>query len=172
MILWSFTMLFGLVVLYRRCRGMAYKLNATQFSSLQMWACALGHMEAAVVLYKWDRRALVIPDSLGRLPLAIARSRGHTKLAECLESLQREEQQSGALNTTPSMPFSPSTEASASEGWMNVWGSETSSVGLKGSNITSSASSSSSGENWKLSFYLDRQPSTVFYVHVELRITY
>lgn len=148
---------------------MAYKLNATKFSSLQMWACALGHMEAAVVLYKWDRRALAIPDSLGRLPLAIARSRGHTKLAECLESLQREEQQSGALNTTPSMSFSPSTEASASEGWMNVWGSETSSLGLKGSNITSSASSSSSGENWKRSFYLDRQPSTVFRVHVELR---
>lgn len=136
-----------------------------------MWACALGHMEAAVVLYKWDRRALAIPDSLGRLPLAIARSRGHTKLAECLESLQREEQQSGALNTTPSMPFSPSTETSAAEGWMNVWGSETSSVGLKGSNITSSASSSSSGENWKLSFYLDFQSSTVFHVLVELRKT-
>uniref|UniRef100_A0A8C1ZIM5 Calmodulin binding transcription activator 1b n=1 Tax=Cyprinus carpio TaxID=7962 RepID=A0A8C1ZIM5_CYPCA len=112
-------------------------LNVDHFSCTPlMWACALGHMEAAVVLYKWDRRALAIPDSLGRLPLAIARSRGHTKLAECLESLQREEQQSGALNTTPSMPFSPSTETSAAEGWMNVWGSETSSVGLKGSNIT------------------------------------
>uniref|UniRef100_A0A8C1XIU3 Calmodulin-binding transcription activator 1 n=1 Tax=Cyprinus carpio TaxID=7962 RepID=A0A8C1XIU3_CYPCA len=136
-------------------------LNVDHFSCTPlMWACALGHMEAAVVLYKWDRRALAIPDSLGRLPLAIARSRGHTKLAECLESLQREEQQSGALNTTPSMPFSPSTETSAAEGWMNVWGSETSSVGLKGSNITSSASSSSSGENWKLSFYLDFQSST------------
>lgn len=117
-----------------------------------MWACALGHMEAAVVLYKWDRRALAIPDSLGRLPLAIARSRGHTKLAECLESLQREEQQSGALTTTASMPFSPSTEASAAEGWMNVWGTETSSVGLKDSSITCSASSSSSGENWNLLF--------------------
>uniref|UniRef100_A0A672P7G8 Calmodulin-binding transcription activator 1 n=1 Tax=Sinocyclocheilus grahami TaxID=75366 RepID=A0A672P7G8_SINGR len=68
-------------------------LNVDHFSCTPlMWACALGHMEAAVVLYKWDRRALAIPDSLGRLPLAIARSRGHTKLAECLESLQREEQ--------------------------------------------------------------------------------
>uniref|UniRef100_A0A8C1LEK9 Calmodulin-binding transcription activator 1 n=1 Tax=Cyprinus carpio TaxID=7962 RepID=A0A8C1LEK9_CYPCA len=114
-------------------------LNVDHFSCTPlMWACALGHMEAAVVLYKWDRRALAIPDSLGRLPLAIARSRGHTKLAECLESFQREEQQSGALTTTPSMPFSQSTEASAAEGWMNVWGTETSSVGLKESNITSS----------------------------------
>ncbi|XP_067243877.1 calmodulin-binding transcription activator 1 isoform X3 [Chanodichthys erythropterus] len=120
-------------------------LNVDHFSCTPlMWACALGHMEAAVVLYKWDRRALAIPDSLGRLPLAIARSRGHTKLAECLESLQREEQQSGALTTTASMPFSPSTEASAAEGWMNVWGTETSSVGLKESSIPSSASSSSS----------------------------
>ncbi|XP_073773140.1 calmodulin-binding transcription activator 1 isoform X9 [Danio rerio] len=120
-------------------------LNVDHFSCTPlMWACALGHMEAAVVLYKWDRRALAIPDSLGRLPLAIARSRGHTKLAECLESLQREEQQSGALTTTPSMPFSPSTEASAAEGWMNVWGAEATSVGLKESNIASSASSSSS----------------------------
>ncbi|XP_039529420.1 calmodulin-binding transcription activator 1 isoform X4 [Pimephales promelas] len=115
-------------------------LNVDHFSCTPlMWACALGHMEAAVVLYKWDRRALAIPDSLGRLPLAIARSRGHTKLAECLESLQREEQQSGALNTTASMPFSTSTEASAAEGWMNVWGTE-----LKDSSITCPASSSSS----------------------------
>uniref|UniRef100_A0A8C2FV37 Calmodulin-binding transcription activator 1 n=1 Tax=Cyprinus carpio TaxID=7962 RepID=A0A8C2FV37_CYPCA len=104
-------------------------LNVDHFSCTPlMWACALGHMEAAVVLYKWDQRALAIPDSLGRLPLAIARSRGHTKLAECLESFQREEQQSGALTTTPSMPFSQSTEASAAEGWMNVWGTETSSI--------------------------------------------
>lgn len=114
-----------------------------------------------MVLYKWDRRALAIPDSLGRLPLAIARSRGHTKLAECLESLQREEQQSGALTTTANMPFSPSTEASAAEGWMNVWGTETSSVGLKESSIPSSASSSSSGESFIL-------PSKVFNEHVEL----
>ncbi|XP_051528516.1 calmodulin-binding transcription activator 1-like isoform X3 [Myxocyprinus asiaticus] len=120
-------------------------LNVDHFSCTPlMWACALGHMEVAVVLYKWDRRALAIPDSLGRLPLAIARSRGHTKLAECLESLQREEQQSGALATTPSIPFSPSAEASAAEGWMNVWGTETASVGLKESSITSSASISSS----------------------------
>uniref|UniRef100_A0A3B4C4G4 Calmodulin-binding transcription activator 1 n=1 Tax=Pygocentrus nattereri TaxID=42514 RepID=A0A3B4C4G4_PYGNA len=119
-------------------------LNVDHFSCTPlMWACALGHMEAAVVLYKWDRRALAIPDSLGRLPLATARSRGHTKLAECLENLQREEQQQqqqpGTLTTTPSMPFSPSAEGSATEGWMDVWGNESASVGLRGSSISSSA---------------------------------
>lgn len=53
----------------------------------QMWACALGHQGAAVLLYRWNSLALGIPDSLGRLPLAVARSRGHTRLARCLEEL-------------------------------------------------------------------------------------
>lgn len=87
-----------------------------------MWACALGHLEAAVVLYKWDRRALAIPDSLGRLPLSIARSRGHTKLAECLEQLQREEQQPPApLPPTPRMSFSPAPDTPTTDSWMVSW---------------------------------------------------
>lgn len=108
-----------------------------------MWACALGHTEAAVVLYKWDRRALAIPDSLGRLPLATARSRGHTKLAEYLENLQREEQQQQA--PAPSMPFSSNAESSTTEGWMNVWGSETA-PGIRATNVSSSALSSNQGD--------------------------
>uniref|UniRef100_A0A2I3T4H1 Calmodulin binding transcription activator 2 n=1 Tax=Pan troglodytes TaxID=9598 RepID=A0A2I3T4H1_PANTR len=57
----------------------------------QMWACALGHLEAAVLLFRWNRQALSIPDSLGRLPLSVAHSRGHVRLARCLEELQRQE---------------------------------------------------------------------------------
>lgn len=86
-----------------------------------MWACALGHLEAAVVLYKWDRRALAIPDSLGRLPLSIARSRGHTKLAECLEQLQREEQQQPPSSH---MGFSSSSDTPESDSWMVNWTGE------------------------------------------------
>nr|XP_014342828.1 PREDICTED: calmodulin-binding transcription activator 1 [Latimeria chalumnae] len=94
-------------------------LNVDHFSCTPlMWACALGHTEAAVVLYKWDRRALAIPDSLGRLPLTIARSRGHVKLAECLEQLQREE--NAQLGQTPRVACSPSTE-SAADSWMAQW---------------------------------------------------
>lgn len=85
---------------------------------LQMWACALGHLEAAVVLYKWDRRAISIPDSLGRLPLGIARSRGHVKLAECLEHLQRDEQ--AQLGQTPRIHCAPSEEPST-DSWMAQW---------------------------------------------------
>ncbi|XP_053340424.1 calmodulin-binding transcription activator 1-like isoform X4 [Clarias gariepinus] len=115
-------------------------LNVDHFSCTPlMWACALGHTEAAVVLYKWDRRALAIPDSLGRLPLATARSRGHTKLAEYLENLQREEQQQQA--PAPSMPFSSNAESSTTDGWMNVWGSETA-PGIRATNVSSSALSS------------------------------
>uniref|UniRef100_A0A8D3AL05 Calmodulin-binding transcription activator 1 n=1 Tax=Scophthalmus maximus TaxID=52904 RepID=A0A8D3AL05_SCOMX len=101
-------------------------LNVDHFSCTPlMWACALGHLEAAVVLYKWDRRALAIPDSLGRLPLSIARSRGHTKLAECLEQLQREEQQTPApLPPTSRMSFSPGPEAPTADSWMVSWAND------------------------------------------------
>ncbi|XP_069466517.1 calmodulin-binding transcription activator 1 isoform X2 [Ambystoma mexicanum] len=97
-------------------------LNVDHFSCTPlMWACALGHTEAAVVLYKWDRRAISIPDSLGRLPLSIARSRGHVKLAECLEQLQREEQ--SQLGQNPRLQCSPSEEQQA-ESWIAQWHSD------------------------------------------------
>ncbi|XP_069893356.1 calmodulin-binding transcription activator 1 isoform X3 [Dipodomys merriami] len=97
-------------------------LNVDHFSCTPlMWACALGHLEAAVVLYKWDRRAISIPDSLGRLPLGIARSRGHVKLAECLEHLQRDEQ--AQLGQNPRIHCPPSEEPST-ESWMAQWPSE------------------------------------------------
>ncbi|KAM4871458.1 calmodulin-binding transcription activator 1 isoform 21-T22 [Thomomys bottae] len=97
-------------------------LNVDHFSCTPlMWACALGHLEAAVVLYKWDRRAISIPDSLGRLPLGIARSRGHVKLAECLEHLQRDEQ--AQLGQNPRIHCPPSEEPSA-ENWMAQWPGE------------------------------------------------
>ncbi|XP_032496869.1 calmodulin-binding transcription activator 1 isoform X6 [Phocoena sinus] len=98
-------------------------LNVDHFSCTPlMWACALGHLEAAVVLYKWDRRAISIPDSLGRLPLGIARSRGHVKLAECLEHLQRDEQ--AQLGQNPRI-HCPASEEPSAESWMTQWHSET-----------------------------------------------
>uniref|UniRef100_A0A803SYU5 Calmodulin-binding transcription activator 1 n=1 Tax=Anolis carolinensis TaxID=28377 RepID=A0A803SYU5_ANOCA len=107
-------------------------LNVDHFSCTPlMWACALGHMEAAVVLYKWDRRALSIPDSLGRLPLAIARSRGHVKLAEGLEQMQRQEEEEQApLRQAPRVLCPPHQEepppaaTTTGETWMAQWHSE------------------------------------------------
>ncbi|KAM4611861.1 calmodulin-binding transcription activator 2 isoform 2-T3 [Polymixia lowei] len=75
-------------------------LNVDHFSCTPlMWACALGHQRAAEVLYDWNSLALGIPDSLGRLPLAVARSRGHTRLAAHLEELHT--QRTNTLTHTP-----------------------------------------------------------------------
>ncbi|KAJ3601828.1 hypothetical protein NHX12_029591, partial [Muraenolepis orangiensis] len=90
-------------------------LNVDHFSCTPlMWACALGHTEAAVVLYQWDSRALGIPDSLGRLPLNIARSRGHTRLADLLEQLQQ----------------APHTLGQPSDSWMDRWSGQSQPGGL------------------------------------------
>lgn len=73
-----------------------------------MWACALGHLDAALLLYRWNQRALAIPDSLGRLPLAVARSRGHVALATRLEDLQRAEAETpGPLNAGAGKAWPP-----------------------------------------------------------------
>ncbi|XP_072334171.1 calmodulin-binding transcription activator 1 isoform X5 [Scyliorhinus torazame] len=114
-------------------------LNVDHFSCTPlMWACALGHTEAAVVLYKWDHRALSIPDSLGRLPLTIARSRGHVKLAEYLEELQREdESQLSSLPQTPGMVCSPIAK-SGSDGWIGQWNSGSNSSQEPQKNVSTS----------------------------------
>ncbi|KAM3872048.1 calmodulin-binding transcription activator 1 [Diretmus argenteus] len=126
-------------------------LNVDHFSCTPlMWACALGHLEAAVVLYKWDRRALAIPDSLGRLPLSIARSRGHTKLAECLEQLQREEQQPPApLPPTTRMSFSPAPDTATTDSWMVSWANDSvvAASGKKGGAATTTTTSSTTNLN-------------------------
>ncbi|XP_071349335.1 calmodulin-binding transcription activator 1-like isoform X7 [Trachinotus anak] len=90
-------------------------LNVDHFSCTPlMWACALGHTEAALVLYQWDPRALAIPDSLGRLPLNIARSRGHTRLAELLEHLQQ----------------TPQAQGQPADTWMDRWRGESQTSGI------------------------------------------
>nr|XP_043893392.1 calmodulin-binding transcription activator 1 isoform X1 [Solea senegalensis] len=126
-------------------------LNVDHFSCTPlMWACALGHLEAAVVLYKWDRRALAIPDSLGRLPLSIARSRGHTKLAECLEQLQREEQQAQApLPHSTRMSFSPGPDAPTTDSWMVSWANDSvvAPSSKKGGGPATTTTTSSTGLN-------------------------
>ncbi|XP_068443896.1 calmodulin-binding transcription activator 2 isoform X3 [Clinocottus analis] len=76
-------------------------LNIDHFSCTPlMWACALGHQRAAELLYRWNSSALGIPDSLGRLPLAVARSRGHTLLATALEELHTHTTDTHTTDTT------------------------------------------------------------------------
>ncbi|XP_059831285.1 calmodulin-binding transcription activator 2-like isoform X4 [Hypanus sabinus] len=83
-------------------------LNVDHFSCTPlMWACALGHTDAAVTLYGWNRQALLIPDSLGRLPLHVARARGHVQLATRLEELQGQAESS---SLTARMPKGDTTD--------------------------------------------------------------
>ncbi|KAF4096186.1 calmodulin-binding transcription activator 2 isoform X2 [Onychostoma macrolepis] len=90
-------------------------LNVDHFSCTPlMWACALGHQAAAVLLYRWSSAALGIPDSLGRLPLAVAHSRGHTRLARCLEELHTHSQMQEHTLDTPSPPYRPLSPLSSS----------------------------------------------------------
>ncbi|XP_061525169.1 calmodulin-binding transcription activator 2 isoform X6 [Phycodurus eques] len=96
-------------------------LNVDHFSCTPlMWACALGHRSAAELLYSWSGVALGIPDSLGRLPLAVARSRGHTCLAAALEELHTLAAASPAstspdtgVSSSSSLPSSPSQSSAA-----------------------------------------------------------
>ncbi|KAG5260707.1 hypothetical protein AALO_G00295500 [Alosa alosa] len=88
-------------------------LNVDHFSCTPlMWACALGHQAAAVLLYRWSSVALGIPDSLGRLPLAVARSRGHTRLARCLEELHAHTQRAQADASAMAPATGPVQQAS------------------------------------------------------------
>uniref|UniRef100_A0A8C1MDE8 Calmodulin binding transcription activator 2 n=1 Tax=Cyprinus carpio TaxID=7962 RepID=A0A8C1MDE8_CYPCA len=90
-------------------------LNVDHFSCTPlMWACALGHQAAAVLLYRWSSAALGIPDSLGRLPLAVAHSRGHTRLARCLEELHTHSQTLEHTPDTASPPYRPLSPLSSS----------------------------------------------------------
>ncbi|KAK2886058.1 hypothetical protein Q8A67_016895 [Cirrhinus molitorella] len=90
-------------------------LNVDHFSCTPlMWACALGHQAAAVLLYRWSSAALGIPDSLGRLPLAVAHSRGHTRLARCLEELHTHSQTQAHTPDTASPPYRPLSPLSSS----------------------------------------------------------
>ncbi|XP_056299114.1 calmodulin-binding transcription activator 2 isoform X5 [Pseudoliparis swirei] len=108
-------------------------LNIDHFSCTPlMWACALGHQRAAALLYRWNSSALGLPDSLGRLPLAVARSRGHTLLATALEELHTAPRDTPppprpspsppstspdtGLSSSSSLPSSPSPSSAYSSG--------------------------------------------------------
>lgn len=67
-----------------------------------MWACGLGHREAALVLYRWNHTALHIHNSSNQTALAYARAQGQTDLANEIENLEvsREEANMTLLSNT------------------------------------------------------------------------
>lgn len=58
------------------------------YSALQMWACAKGHNETALILYKWNHNALNVRNLIKRTPIDVAMDNGFQELAAELERLE------------------------------------------------------------------------------------
>lgn len=67
-----------------------------------MWSCAKGHLEAALLLYHWNRAAINLCNKLGDSPLQLARRRGHQKLVQEIERLEAKHTVSQASATETS----------------------------------------------------------------------
>lgn len=53
-----------------------------------MWACAKGHQETAVILYKWNHNALNVKNHGKRTPIDVAHDNGFDDLASVLERME------------------------------------------------------------------------------------
>lgn len=68
----------------------------------QMWACARGHQETAIILYKWNHNALNVKSHGRRTPLEVANDNGYDDLAHALEQLETKRKE----NDPPQLLFS------------------------------------------------------------------
>uniref|UniRef100_A0A182SNB3 ANK_REP_REGION domain-containing protein n=1 Tax=Anopheles maculatus TaxID=74869 RepID=A0A182SNB3_9DIPT len=53
-------------------------------------ACARGHTETAIILYKWNQNALNVRNHAQKSPVEVARDHGHSELARELERQEKE----------------------------------------------------------------------------------
>jgi hypothetical protein len=53
-----------------------------------MWACARGHTETAVMLYKWNHTALNMKNTSNQTALECAKTNNHNELVKELEKLE------------------------------------------------------------------------------------
>ncbi|XP_048258670.1 calmodulin-binding transcription activator 2-like [Haliotis rufescens] len=74
-----------------------------------MWACARGNIDASLTLYHINTGPLSICNKDGRLPLTVARSKGHHNLANQIEQLEQ-----ARLQAPP--PFPPCTSTASFAG--------------------------------------------------------
>jgi hypothetical protein len=54
----------------------------------QMWACARGHQETAILLYRWNHTALNVRNLSAQTATDCARSNKHEDLAQEMERLE------------------------------------------------------------------------------------
>uniref|UniRef100_A0A182P0P4 CG-1 domain-containing protein n=1 Tax=Anopheles epiroticus TaxID=199890 RepID=A0A182P0P4_9DIPT len=82
-------------------------------------ACARGHTETAIILYKWNQNALNVRNSSQKGPIEVARDHGHGELARELERQEKErlhiQQRTPTSASIPTLAsISSSTTASSS----------------------------------------------------------
>ncbi|KAK7871664.1 hypothetical protein R5R35_009033 [Gryllus longicercus] len=66
-----------------------------------MWACARGHRETAVLLYRWNRTALNVRNHKSQTATDCARSNHYEELAKEMEQLESSWEKANAMLTSP-----------------------------------------------------------------------
>ncbi|VEN53158.1 unnamed protein product [Callosobruchus maculatus] len=64
-----------------------------------MWACARGHRDTAIVLYKWNRTALRMRNAIDQTAGECARANGYTLLADELDRLEKRGEKGSSVAT-------------------------------------------------------------------------
>lgn len=134
-----------------------------------MWACSRGHIETAVVLYKWNQTALNVKNNAQQSPLEVAKSKGFFGLLAELEkheSLRLQSKNSRAptsssiptlssitssfttsSTSTPSSAASSSSLAAGTSGTLSISSNSNASTTLANNSCRSAAAAESAQES-------------------------
>ncbi|XP_055609247.1 uncharacterized protein LOC129756408 isoform X2 [Uranotaenia lowii] len=115
-----------------------------------MWACSRGHVEAAVVLYKWNQNALNVKNKSQQCPLEVAKLNGFIELVNELEKHEIERLKnkksfaptSSTMPTLASITLSCTTSSASSLSASSATSISPSSISSTLSNLSSSSNSS------------------------------
>lgn len=107
-----------------------------------MWACSRGHIETAIILYKWNQNALNVKNSVQQTPMEVAKNRGFPGLVAELEKheLQRLQNKKSQAPTSSSMSTLASITSSCSTSSTSTLSTLASSASADSSSVPSSAS--------------------------------
>ncbi|XP_058053807.1 uncharacterized protein LOC131205638 [Anopheles bellator] len=106
-------------------------------------ACARGHTETAIILYKWNQNALNVRTNAQKSPVEVARDCGHVQLARELERQETERKQLQQRTPTSSSIPTLASITSTSAGTPGKTSASSDAPPLPGSSHSSNASSPS-----------------------------
>ncbi|XP_053688372.1 uncharacterized protein LOC128737701 isoform X2 [Sabethes cyaneus] len=110
-----------------------------------MWACSRGHIETAIVLYKWNQTALNVKNNAQQSPLEVAKSKGFLGLLAELEkheSLRLQSKNSRAPTSSSLPTLSSITSSFTTSSTSTSSSAASSSAGTLPTSSSSNASSS------------------------------